>query len=736
MPFSTVDSSRPLDIMKQVFDQSFASIYIIDQQRMKFIDANQSALQSIGYTKEELLQIGLQDIDAVFTQEIMATAFESIRKSEEKQATIPTIHKRKDKSTFEVEVYLKAVEEGGKNYILASATRSSVIKKAAQEMKFHSILLNHITDAIISLDKDLRISSLNKYAAALFGWEEKEVTGIYFRDLLRPVYPEVSEEEQRLRYYEEGEWRGKVIFSTKEGRRFPANVSYGLVKDEEGTITGTVAVIRDKTELYNLNRKLEQTVQEKTQQLTHVSERYLGLMETAHEGVWHIDENSQTTFVNSYLATLLGYTPEEMIGKDALDFIPAEHKAKALQNIADRKAGISRQHELSFHNRRGEVIHTLIQSAPIYKEGEYAGSISMLLDITQRKTAEEELRLSEQKYRIVFENNPLPMFMLEYPKRNFVAVNHALVEKFGYSREEFEKMDIVQLRRLDEKHKSDEVAKALAEKHQLREQMYLRKKDGTSLLFDVQISRIFFEGKIVYLASTRDLTEQVMAEETLLQKNKQLKELTEHLQNVREEERKHMSREIHDELGQQLTALKMDLSWVAKKLIGQEEAVITKVKSLLDLVDGTIQGVRRIATELRPSLLDDLGLAEAIKWQTIEFAKRTGIETGFKSNVEELVFPPDISISLFRILQESLTNIARHAEARKVDCTLNSSGHFLLLEVRDDGVGFIPNQPREARSLGLLGIRERVDMLKGEYDLLSEPGKGTRLTVKVPLVVN
>jgi signal transduction histidine kinase len=275
--------------------------------------------------------------------------------------------------------------------------------------------------------------------------------------------------------------------------------------------------------------------------------------------------------------------------------------------------------------------------------------------------------------------------------------------------------------------------KLLEEKKEFRQRMFMRKKDGTDLLFDVQAAEVIFEGKTVYLASTHDITELAKAEDALLETNKQLKELTVHLQDIREEERKHISREIHDELGQQLTALKLDLSWIAKKIKTHEEPVVAKIKSSLDVINGTIQKVRRLATELRPAMLDQLGLAEAIRWQTNEFSKRTGIEVDFITNVDEHIFPPDISISLFRTLQESLTNIARHAEASHVECKLHLADGFLLLQVCDDGKGFDPENVGDKKSLGLLGIKERAEMLNGKYHVSSAPIKGTKLTVKIPL---
>ena len=161
---------------------------------------------------------------------------------------MPTMFRRKDGTTFGVELYLKAFEEQGKPYIVASATMTSVIEKAKEELQFNAVLFRHITDAVVSLDKDLCISSWNKYAAAIFGWADHEVLGVPYRNLMQPFYPGISEEAERRLYHQEGEWKGNVIFSRKNGERFLSNVSYGLLKDRDGNVNGSVAVIRDRTE--------------------------------------------------------------------------------------------------------------------------------------------------------------------------------------------------------------------------------------------------------------------------------------------------------------------------------------------------------------------------------------------------------------------------------------------------------------------------------------------------------
>jgi signal transduction histidine kinase len=217
--------------------------------------------------------------------------------------------------------------------------------------------------------------------------------------------------------------------------------------------------------------------------------------------------------------------------------------------------------------------------------------------------------------------------------------------------------------------------------------------------------------------------------------NEQLRNLSAHLQNIREDERKHIAREMHDELGQFLTALKMDLLWLNKKLSTGEEtdANREKLKEMTRLVDEAVLFVRKLAAELRPSILDDLGLIPALEWHSQEFTRRFQINVEFKSRVEEIETSPMIATGIFRIYQESLTNVARHSEAKKVMSVLEIIGGEIRLSIADDGKGFDMNGSGRTKTLGLLGMKERALMLGGTLEIISEPGKGTTIYISVPL---
>ncbi len=235
----------------------------------------------------------------------------------------------------------------------------------------------------------------------------------------------------------------------------------------------------------------------------------------------------------------------------------------------------------------------------------------------------------------------------------------------------------------------------------------------------------------------KEIAERKRAEKEIRNSREQLRALAGHLQSVREEERTRIARGVHDELGQELTALKMELSLIERILSSEtlkvQQRVSDKTKCISELVDGSIRKVRQIATELRPGILDGLGLIEAMEWQAQEFNTRTGINCDIRSNVDHVELDEDKSTAIFRVFQESLTNVARHADATRVSTKLRKNARHLILEIRDNGKGIRNSKISDPKSIGLIGMRERALLLRGELKINGVPKKGTTITVKVPL---
>lgn len=234
----------------------------------------------------------------------------------------------------------------------------------------------------------------------------------------------------------------------------------------------------------------------------------------------------------------------------------------------------------------------------------------------------------------------------------------------------------------------------------------------------------------------KEIAERKLVEQQVRASEENLRALAAHLQSVREEEQTRIAREIHDELGQALTGLKMDLTSLKTGLPENQELLIKKTESMFQLIDHTVQSVRRIASGLRPEVLDEVGLAAAIEWQAREFQLRTGMRCKVNVPREGGGPDPERAIAVFRIFQEVLTNVARHANATRIDVHMRLERGTLVLEVQDNGRGITETEIRGTKSLGLLGMRERALLFGGGVAITGTRGKGTKVTVSIPLGSN
>lgn len=230
----------------------------------------------------------------------------------------------------------------------------------------------------------------------------------------------------------------------------------------------------------------------------------------------------------------------------------------------------------------------------------------------------------------------------------------------------------------------------------------------------------------------RQITRRKKADKELFKSREQLRDLSIHLQSVREEERTNVAREIHDELGQSLTALYLNSSWLYNHLPKEQALFRNKVKSMMEIIDSTIKAVKRLSTELRPGLLDDLGIIAAIEWQANKFQDTTGIKCYFSSVLGGASLDKERRTAIFRIFQETLTNVARHANATLVRVLLEEKHTKVILRIRDNGIGITEEQISAHKSLGILGMRERARAFGGEIKIKGTQGRGTTVTLSIP----
>ncbi|MGO8815863.1 MAG: PAS domain S-box protein [Terriglobia bacterium] len=356
-------------------------------------------------------------------------------------------------------------------------------------------------------------------------------------------------------------------------------------------------------------------------------------------------------------------------------------------------------------------------------------------EFAERAKQQEELRGSEERFRATFENAGVGMALVDL-QGHPLKTNPALRQMLGYGEEELTGMAFTEFTHPDERELDWELYGELAagkrDKYEI-EKRYL-KKDGGVMWGLLVVSLVKDgDGRPVYaIGMVEDISKRKWAEEERQRSLEQFRALSARLQSIREEERKRVSREIHDQLGQALTGIKIDFRFLVRELPAGENEISRRIASILKLVDESIQTVRRIASELRPGMLDDLGLVAALEWAGQDFQRRTGTPCRLDLLPDDHTVDPECAITIFRIFQETLTNVARHARASEVDVRLTSEDAHLVLEVRDNGIGIPENKLSSGESLGILGMRERAMLLRGELTISGLPEGGTMVRVRIP----
>jgi len=449
--------------------------------------------------------------------------------------------------------------------------------------------------------------------------------------------------------------------------------------------------------------------------------------------------NGEMVAVNDCFVKDMGFSREEIVGRPIFD-IRAWAGAEAVRIRQLLQAGKAvRNWEARAGTKSGEVRSTLVSAEPIELSGE-ACMLFVSNDITERKRSEEALRESEELFRTSFENANVGVCLVGTDGR-FVSVNPALCEMLGYTKDELEQLSFNDITLEEDQHLGTTfVSKAISGDVNSAEleKRYVHK--GGRILWghvSTAIVRQPVHGRRFFISHIQDITERKQAEEQLKAKTEQLRALTTSVRSAREAEGIRIAREIHDELGSALTSMKWDLEEMAKVVARVEDISLSsplqlKIAAMSGLVDATIDVVRRISSELRPSILDDLGLAAAVEWQTQQFQARTGIRCRYECSPGHIDLDPERSTAVFRIFQEALTNVLRHAEATRIDVLLDEDDDEVLLRIQDNGRGILESESTGFRSLGLLGMRERADLIGGSLAITGVQGIGTTVVLRVP----
>jgi len=691
-----------------------AGVYIVKDGVFRFV--NQFTASRLGYNSAEL--IGKKAVDFVHPEDreaVAKKAADMLRGRRSLPYEFRTIGK--DGAVHWILESVTPIEFGAGRAVLGQSmdiTRQVEARNRLARLEaLEASILESIPHAVIGL-KNRQIIFANDGVEKVFGWKREEVIG----------------KSTRIFYRSKREWADGAnnLYSSLETQRtFTAEV---LRKKKDGTpIICRLTASRIGDAL--VDKQVVITYEDVTDQKA-AEEVYMTMAESSQVGVYVVHDG-KFLYINPIGAAYAGYRVDELTGMSSMLLVHPDDRELVARRAKSMLRGRAKTPHVFRILTKGSQTRWIMETVtPIRFRGRRA-ILGNSMDITEQKEAQGKLQELEALEASILES--IPHAVIGLRDRKIFFANDGVEKVFGWksgeligqetrllyrSREEFEVIDKL-------------LYSTLERRRTFAVEYPCRRKDGAEIECMISAARIGERLEHQSIVITfENITYRKQFEKEIALSRGRLRDLSMHLQTVREKERTRIARELHDELGQLLTALNTGIILLKKKIPPEQPNLSERTQSMKDLIDMTMQTVKRIYMDLRPGMLDHLGLPVAMDWQCQEFQKRTGIQCRVDVEPEDMDPNKDASITVFRILQETLTNVAKHSKATKVNVSLREVESDLELVVTDNGRGIREEELQKPKSFGLLGIRERVDFRGGEVKITGKKGKGTTVTVRMP----
>ncbi len=637
-------------------------------------------------------------------------------------------------SEFELQEQLDRLRQ---QYEQLSASYTTLLNRVAESEKAGSVInepvqlyknlfnLNPLPMWIFDFET-LAFIEVNEAAIRQYGYTREEFLQMTIWDI-RPV-----EEKERLA--REGNkvnpgssiYRQKWCHLKKNGSLIHVEVSAQFV-----IYNGKKAALvlaNDITESKLAQEALQQS-----------NERFEYVTKATFDAIWDWDILNDRFYWGEGYGKIFGYVNENSTGNTTRSFenIHPDDRRRVFDGIDLLITGGEENWTGEYRYRKADGEYAYVQDKAIIirdDTGKAVRMIGAMQDTTARKLAEVATQKTQKKFNALVNAIDGIVWEANADSFDFTYVSRHAEKLLGYPTSQWTHEPGFWAAHIhpDDREKAvslcTECTKLMKE-HQFEYRMIAA--DGRVVWLADFVSVVVENNRPVQLRGIMvDISVRKKAEEELTEKNLQLKNLSSHLQHVREEERKYIAREVHDELGQLASVVKMDIDWLKIKMPGLEGAPKARVDHASDTSDILLNSIRKMASDLRPGMLDELGLIASLDWQCKQFARVNGIPCVFNAAFDDVNLTPSIKNELFRICQESLTNITRHAKAANVTVTITEKNNMIVLQIIDDGIGFHVN--RKKNTLGIIGMRERAHSVNGQLKVISEPGNGTTIWVTVP----
>jgi PAS domain S-box-containing protein len=716
---------------RSLVESSEDSIYLVDS-KCNYIFLNNRHLARLGVQSSEIIGKGYSEFHNPEESKDFAQRIKTVLKTG--QSLSYEYRSQRDNRYFIQTLSPVTSPDGGVIKAITVTSKDITERKRAEEMlreseaKYRN-LFEHTKDAVFVADAQTGIIiDANMAACNMLDMPREKIIGMHQSQLHPPA--EVERYQQIFRNHVENKVAitEELFVQRPDSKRIPVDISASVMElAGKSIIQGS---FRDITE----RKQAEELLQKER-------DNFYSILERAPYGVMVLEADGKFSFVNAEFTNISGYTLEDIrpASKWMHRAYPDQHYRNMVKETWKNDYTQSKDEE-TFRKRFGRTFSrafTVICKDGAAKDIEFRtafigdeGTMFMLSDITERQRMLALLETAAAEWRTTFDAINDAVCLLD-PYGKIIRCNNAMLRLLGKSFSQIMNHHCWEvIHGVSEAPQSCPIAR-VGKTHQRESEVMFKDARWINISVDPLLDE---DGDLigsVHIMS--DITDRMRIQNELQDSREQLRNLTVHLESVREQERTNIAREIHDELAQTLTALKMDLSWLDHRLPRDPQSLSEKTKSMNNLIDSTLQTVKRISAELRPGILDDLGLVAAIEWQAEEFQNRTGISCNVTVDPQDLTVDQDLSTAIFRIFQETLTNVARHAHATNVAVGLKERAERLTLRVRDNGTGIKEEQIFDPKSFGLIGIRERVYPWGGKFSIKGIPGKGTTVVVNVRL---
>lgn len=715
---------------RMMIENAPEAIFLVDAETCKFIGFNENALKLFGYSREELLTMSAIDPcppvqpDGRNSKE---SALEKIKLALKGHKPVYEWTYRDAKGRLiTCEERLVRFPPYDRKLVLGTAIDITQKKEIEKKLRTQELEYRHLASAspvgIFRTDTSGKTIYVNEKWSTITGIPANRAKG---SNWLKGVHPDDRQDvwnEWRTALKKRKVSRIEFRFLTPKGK-----INWVLGEavpdyDEHGNFAGYAGTITDITERVKAEKALAQTEQRNSALLKAIPDL---LLRVSKDGTY-LDYKPAVHF-ETFLF------PGTFIGKKISDVMPPHIARPAMRLI--RKALRTKQVQLFGyslpHKKSGKELFFEARISP-YADDEV---LILVRNFSQQKAAEMLLRDSEEKWRSLVQSAPQYIATVD-PHDRVTFINHM---RFVRKEQIIGKTVFEVLQKSDVNKKELKRVLNDARKGKPAEMEFsITNPLGEVMWFNVKAASVKNSRKVPDLiVMALDITGRVKAEQELIQSNQKLKALYQRLETIREEEKKNIALEIHDQMGQELTAIKLGMFWLQHYIDRLEgdgfQQVKQKIKSLIELSSQTISSARRLAHQLRPVVLDSLGLIPAIEWQIEQIRKAGSIQLSFHHNISKVKLSQELSMTTFRIIQEALTNILRHAKASKATIALHARNNRLQLAIHDNGTGFHVSELKKPGKIGIFGMKERIQRWNGTFTLYSMPGKGTKIKIILPL---